>query len=284
MIKFIDMTGKTEDEAIRRALEQLGLERDDVSVEILERAKSGFLGIGGSPATVRVSYDDGQPEPKPEPVKPEPKSAAPKAEKKPVYCAEVLQKEVRAREKQEREAKRGERRAEPKAEKAPREPVVLGEEIRDEKSEQIRTFLSGLLEHMDAEAEVKVYEVEKNRYKVILEGEKLGALIGRRGETLDAIQQLTNYSINRGGESKRARVQIDAENYREKREESLERLAQKVAGKVVKYRRNVTLEPMNAYERHVIHTALQDTQYITTFSIGTEPNRRVVVSYDRTKQ
>ena len=255
MIKFIDMTGKTEDEAIRRALEQLGLERDDVSVEILERAKSGFLGIGGSPATVRVSYDDGQPEP----VKPEPK-----AEKKPVYCAEVLQKEVRAREKQEREAKRGERRAEPKAEKAPREPVVLGEEIRDEKSEQIRTFLSGLLEHMDAKAEVKVYEVEKNRYKVILEGEKLGALIG--------------------GESKRARVQIDAENYREKREESLERLAQKVAGKVVKYRRNVTLEPMNAYERHVIHTALQDTQYITTFSIGTEPNRRVVVSYDRTKQ
>ena len=284
MIKFIDMTGKTEDEAIRRALEQLGLERDDVSVEILERAKSGFLGIGGSPATVRVSYDDGQPEPKPEPVKPEPKSAAPKAEKKPVYCAEVLQKEVRAREKQEREAKRGERRAEPKAEKAPREPVVLGEEIRDEKSEQIRTFLSGLLEHMDAKAEVKVYEVEKNRYKVILEGEKLGALIGRRGETLDAIQQLTNYSINRGGESKRARVQIDAENYREKREESLERLAQKVAGKVVKYRRNVTLEPMNAYERHVIHTALQDTQYIATFSIGTEPNRRVVVSYDRTKQ
>ena len=284
MIKFIDMTGKTEDEAIRRALEQLGLERDDVSVEILERAKSGFLGIGGSTATVRVSYDDGQPEPKPEPVKPEPKSAAPKAEKKPVYCAEVLQKEVRAREKQEREAKRGERRAEPKAEKAPREPAVLGEEIRDEKSEQIRTFLSGLLEHMDAKADVKVYEVEKNRYKVILEGEKLGALIGRRGETLDAIQQLTNYSINRGGESKRARVQIDAENYREKREESLERLAQKVAGKVVKYRRNVTLEPMNAYERHVIHTALQDTQYITTFSIGTEPNRRVVVSYDRTKQ
>ena len=284
MIKFIDMTGKTEDEAIRRALEQLGLERDDVSVEILERAKSGFLGIGGSPATVRVSYDDGQPEPKPEPVKPEPKSAAPKVEKKPVYCAEVLQKEVRAREKQEREAKRGERRAEPKAEKAPREPAVLGEEVRDEKSEQIRTFLSGLLEHMDAKAEVKVYEVEKNRYKVILEGEKLGALIGRRGETLDAIQQLTNYSINRGGESKRARVQIDAENYREKREESLERLAQKVAGKVVKYRRNVTLEPMNAYERHVIHTALQDTQYITTFSIGTEPNRRVVVSYDRTKQ
>ncbi len=283
MIKFVDMTGKTEDEAIRRALEQLGRERDDVSVEILERARSGFFGFGGSPATVRVSYDDGQPEPKQEKKKPEEKPAAPAAEKRPVYCAEVLQKkEVRAKNRPERESRRGERPA--RAEKPAREPVDLGEEVHDEKSEQVRVFLNGLLEHMDAKAEVKVYEVEKGRYKVILEGEKLGALIGRRGETLDAIQQLTNYSINRGGESKRARVQIDAENYREKREESLERLAQKVAGKVVKYRRNVTLEPMNAYERHVIHTALQDTQYVTTFSIGTEPNRRVVVSYDRTKQ
>ena len=278
MIKFIDMTGKTEDEAIRRALEQLGLERDDVSVEILERAKSGFLGIGGSPATVRVSYDDGQPEP----VKPEPKSAAPKAEKKPVYCAEVLQKEVRAREKQEREAKRGERRAEPKAEKAPREPAVLGEEIRDEKSEQIRTFLSGLLEHMDAKAEVKVYEVEKNRYKVILEGEKLGALIGRRGETLDAIQYLTSYAINRDNET-RVRVSVDAGDYRLKREEALQHLAAKMAGKAVKYHRNFTLEPMNAYERHVIHAALQDYPEVTTFSPGSEPHRRIVVAYAKEK-
>lgn len=282
MIKFIDMTGKTEDEAIRRALEQLGLERDDVSVEILERAKSGFLGIGGSPATVRVSYDDGQPEPKPEPVKPEPKSAAPKAEKKPVYCAEVLQKEVRAREKQEREAKRGERRAEPKAEKAPHEPAVLGEEIRDEKSEQIRTFLSGLLEHMDAKAEVKVYEVEKNRYKVILEGEKLGALIGRRGETLDAIQYLTSYAINRDNET-RVRVSVDAGDYRLKREEALQHLAAKMAGKAVKYHRNFTLEPMNAYERHVIHAALQDYPEVTTFSTGSEPHRRIVVAYAKEK-
>ena len=206
MIKFIDMTGKSEEEAIRRALAQLGMERDDVSVEILERAKSGFLGIGGSPAVVRVSYEDGQPEPKEE-KKAEPEvevKAAPKAEK-PVYCAEVLQKEVRAKEKQEREAKRTERRSEPKAEKTPREQVELGEEVHDEKSEQIRTFLTGLLEHMDAPADVKVYEPEKSRYKVILEGDKLGALIGRRGETLDAIQQLTNYSVNRGSCPRRCR-------------------------------------------------------------------------------
>lgn len=299
MIKFIDVTGKTEDEAIQSALAQLKMDRDDVSVEILERAKAGFLGIGSAPARVRVSYDDG----KAEEVKPAEKPAAPKPEKKvepasapkavPMYAPEVLQKKEPRAAKEERSGRparedRRENRA-PRAERAERpapqpKPVVdLGEECHDEKSEQIRAFLKGLLEHMDSAAEVKVYESEKGRYKVFLEGEKLGALIGRRGETLDAIQQLTNYSINRGSEKNRARVQVDAENYREKREQSLERLAEKVAGKVTKYRRNVTLEPMNAYERHVIHTALQDTPSVTTFSIGTEPNRRVVVSYDRTK-
>ena len=299
MIKFIDVTGKTEDEAIQSALAQLKMDRDDVSVEILERAKAGFLGIGSAPARVRVSYDDG----KAEEVKPVEKPAAPKPEKKvepasapkavPMYAPEVLQKKEPRAAKEERGDRparedRRENRA-PRAERAERptpqpKPIVdLGEECHDEKSEQIRAFLKGLLEHMDSAAEVKVYESEKGRYKVLLEGEKLGALIGRRGETLDAIQQLTNYSINRGSEKNRARVQVDAENYREKREQSLERLAEKVAGKVTKYRRNVTLEPMNAYERHVIHTALQDTPSVTTFSIGTEPNRRVVVSYDRTK-
>ena len=299
MIKFIDVTGKTEDEAIQSALAQLKMDRDDVSVEILERAKAGFLSIGSAPARVRVSYDDG----KSEEVKPVEKPAAPKPEKKvepasapkavPMYAPEVLQKKEPRAAKEERSGRparedRRENRA-PRAERAERpapqpKPIVdLGEECHDEKSEQIRAFLKGLLEHMDSAAEVKVYESEKGRYKVFLEGEKLGALIGRRGETLDAIQQLTNYSINRGSEKNRARVQVDAENYREKREQSLERLAEKVAGKVTKYRRNVTLEPMNAYERHVIHTALQDTPSVTTFSIGTEPNRRVVVSYDRTK-
>ena len=110
----------------------------------------------------------------------------------------------------------------------------------------------------------------------------MGALIGRRGETLDAIQQLTSYSVNRTGG--RVRIQLDAENYREKREQSLQHLAHKVAGKVVKYRRSVTLEPMNAYERHVIHTALQDVPGVTTYSTGIDPNRRVIVAYDRDKR
>ena len=158
--------------------------------------------------------------------------------------------------------------------------MELGEPCSDEKAQQITAFLTGLLEHMESTAQVKVYMDSEGRYKVILEGEKLGSLIGRRGETLDAIQQLTNYSINKGGD-KRIRVHVDAENYRLKREQSLHHLAHKVAAKVVKYKRNVTLEPMNAYERHVIHTALQDVEGVTTYSMGTDPNRRVIVAYDR---
>ena len=253
-MRYIDVTGKTEEEAIRKGLEQLGLERDDVSVEILERARSGFLGIGSSPAKVRVTYElDVAEEPKPEAPKAKP------AEKKP-------------------EPKPAEKKAEPKAEEKKTEPAAPACDNDD--ARRIKDFLTGLLEHMDSTAEVKVYEEEKNRYKVILEGQKLGALIGRRGETLDAIQQLTNYAVN-SGRDKRLRIHVDAENYRAKREQSLESLANKVAGKVLKYRRSVTLEPMNAYERHVIHAALQEKEGVTTYSIGTEPNRRVVVAYER---
>ena len=160
------------------------------------------------------------------------------------------------------------------AEEAPVEPAVL--------EERIRAFLTGLLEHMGVEATVNVGEKTENGILVTLEGPKLGALIGHRGETLDAIQQLTNYSVNRG-RTNRTRIHIDAENYRAKREESLRRLANKVAGKVVKYRRNITLEPMNAYERHVIHEALQDYPDVITYSTGTEPNRRTVVAFSRGK-
>ena len=270
-IKFIDMTGKTEDEAIRKALDELGLDRDDVSVEILERAKSGFLGIGASPAKVRVTYgleEESAAPAAPEKVAEEAPKAAPKTEKR--------------KNEQKKPAEKSEKRETPapKAEAAPAPARDLGEECHDEKAQEITAFLTGLLEHMNSNAAVKVYRDEEGRYKVILEGEKLGALIGRRGETLDAIQQLTNYSVNRGND-KRVRIHIDAENYRLKREQSLEHLAEKVAAKVLKYRRNVTLEPMNAYERHVIHTALQNVEGVTTYSMGTEPNRRVIVAFEK---
>ena len=148
--------------------------------------------------------------------------------------------------------------------------------------EKIETFVKGLLEHMGSDAVPHAMKTGDDSYLVDLVGADLGILIGRRGETLDAIQHLTNYAVNRG-QNKRARINVDAENYRTKREESLQRLAVKVAGKVVRYRRNITLEPMNAYERHVIHAALQDHPDVTTFSTGTEPNRRIVVAYSRYK-
>ena len=266
MREFIDVTGKTEDEALSKALEQLGLERDDVSVEILERAKSGFLGLGGCPAKVRVYYgEETEPAAQPAPAQQE----APAPEKKP-----------RPEKKAAAPAPAVEETREEKAQSPAPAAVELGEEVHDEKSEAIRTFLTGLLAQMESEAVVRVYLPEKGRYKVILEGKNLGTLIGRRGETLDAIQQLTSYSVNRSGGG-RVRVQLDAENYREKREQSLQHLARKVAAKVTRYRRSVTLEPMNAYERHVIHTALQDVPGVTTYSTGTEPNRRVIVACDR---
>ena len=267
MREFIDVTGKTEEEAIRKALTQLGLDRDDVSVEILERAKSGFLGLGSSPARVRVSYGPEEEE------APAPVAEAPKAPKAPEKKEE--KKPERKPEKKAEKPAAVKSAAAPKKEAAP--AVDNGEEVDDEKAQAIKKFLHGLLEQMECPAQVHVYLPEKGRYKVILEGNNLGALIGRRGETLDAIQQLTSYSVNRTGG--RVRVQLDAENYREKREQSLQHLAMKVAGKVVKYRRSVTLEPMNAYERHVIHEALQDWRDVSTESTGTEPTRRVVIQY-----
>ncbi len=207
MRKEIEVTGKTEDEAIARALAELGKERDEVSVEILQRAKAGFLSLGAAPAIVKVSYE--------------------------------------------------------------------AEETQEEK---VRKFLEGLLERMGVEADMTFTTRENGGLVVSLSGSNMGPVIGRRGETLDAIQHLTNYIVNRGQE-KRAHISVDAENYRSKREDSLVRLAEKMAAKVIKYRRDMALEPMNSYERHVIHTALQDYAGVTTASSGTEPNRRVVIHY-----
>lgn len=272
-MSYIDVTGKTEDEAIRKALEQLHMDRDDVSVEILERAKSGFLGIGSSPARVRVTYGQEEPEAPAAPVQPE-KKPEPRPQPRPQPKPE--QPKTRKPEPPKAPVKAPEPPAQAPA-AAPEQSVL------DDNARRITEFLTGLLEHMDSPAQVQVTETEKGRYSVVLEGQKLGQLIGRRGETLDAIQQLTNYAVNSGRE-KRIRVHVDAENYRAKREQSLESLARKVAAKVTRYRRSVTLEPMNAYERHVIHAALHDVPGVNTYSIGSEPNRRVVVSYDRDKR
>lgn len=318
MLKFIETTGRSEEDAISAALFQLGLDRDDVSVEVLERAKTGFLGFGSNPAKVRVSYEeeDGKPVPKKDLLDtPVLETVAPVAEKRPQKEEKAVPpapvKEEPAAPVEEETilaAKPGmappkSSRAQSKRREQPRRPradsrlqegdeVIIGSASRpapvsvnltpadpgDERAIKINAFLTGLMEHLNVQAAPEIFVTDEGNYKVILQGQELGAIIGRRGETLDAIQQLTSYCVNRG-QSKRVRIHVDAEGYRAKREESLQRLAVKVAGKVVKYRKNMTLEPMNAYERHVIHTALQDYPNVTTYSTGVEPNRRTVVAY-----
>ena len=299
-------TGKTIDLAIQAALEALSMDRDSVSVEVLENAKSGFLGIGASPAKVKVTYEvpdetnkataalSSASRSKPKKEKPQAPAAKvvdlPKAEKPrvtaPLPVAEPPKAEKPRRDRREKSRTKEEPKApkqeKPRQEKPKAEPKEYTPAAPGSMEERIEQFIQGLLVHMGSDAVPHCAKTDEDSYLVELVGDNLGMLIGRRGETLDAIQHLTNYTINRDA-SKRSRINVDAESYRAKREESLRRHARKVAGKVVRYRRNITLEPMNAYERHVIHATLQDTDDISTFSTGTEPNRRVVVSYNRYK-
>ena len=312
MEKTIVSTGKTIDLAVEAALNQLGLDRDIVSVMVLQQAKSGFLGFGAQPAKVQLSYE--VPDPveekvpekpksalgsasrskpkatalpdtaKPQPPKPEaPKAEAPKpaapAVEPPRQDKPAAPKPPRAPRPERKfdapkapREPRPERKVEPPKEYAPAEPGST--------EEKIEQFIQGLLEHMGSKAVPHCWKVDGNTYKVDLTGEDLGYLIGRRGDTLDAIQHLTNYTVNRDVDG-HIRVNVDAESYREKREDSLRRYARKKAQQVLKARRRTTLEPMNAYERHVIHAALQDMENITTHSTGVEPNRRVVIEYVR---
>ena len=299
MEKTIVTSGKTIDLAIEAALTQLGLDRDSVSVQVLQQAKAGFLGFGAQPAKVQVTYEAPDPIPAPQ----APKSALGSASRsKPKAAAPVKKPEApKAEPKQDApkpapkaeapkaEAPKQEKPAAPKAERkprperkieAPKEPKVYAVAEAGSVEEKIEQFLKGLLENMGSQAVPHAVKGEDNTYHVELVGEDLGFLIGRRGDTLDAIQHLCNYAVNRDVEG-RIRINVDAEDYRAKREDSLRKYARKKAQQVLKARRRTTLEPMNAYERHVIHATLQEMENITTYSTGTEPNRRVVIEYVR---
>ncbi len=297
MEKTLVATGKTIDLAIEAALEQLGLDRDSVSVQVLQQAKSGFLGFGAQPAKVEVTYEVADPVPaapksalssasrskpkvnslkQPEAPKPQPKKAeAPKAPR-PEAPKAPRPEATKAPKAEKPAAPKAERPAPPKVEVpktfVPAEPGSV--------EAQIEEFLKGLLEHMGSDAVPHAWKVDETTYQVELTGENLGFLIGRQGDTLDALQHLTNYSVGRKIPG-HVRINVDAENYRQKREDSLTRYARKKAQQVLKNRRRITLEPMNAYERHVVHAALQDVENINTHSTGNEPNRRVVIEYIR---
>ena len=291
------VTGKTIDEAKANAVAQLGLEPDGFIYQVLQLPKAGFLGFGAQPAKIEVSYEVPDPQPeapkvalsaasrsKPKPAKkPEAPKAEPVKEEKPAAPAAPKAPAVPKAEeapKPEKKERREPKERKPQPPKAPAEPKEYAPAQPGSVEEKIEIFLKGLLEHMNSQAVPHCWKEEGNTYQVELVGEDLGYLIGRRGDTLDAIQHLANYSINRGVEG-HIRINVDAECYREKREESLRRYAVKKAQQVLKMRRRTTLEPMNAYERHVIHAALQDMDNITTHSTGVEPNRCVVIEYVR---
>ncbi len=299
MEKTIITSGKTIDLAIEAALTQLGLDRDSVSVMVLQKEKAGFLGFGAQPAKVQVTYEA----PDPVPTQPKPKSALgaasrnakPKASGAPVKNPDPKpQPKAEAPKVEKPAAPKAEKPVAPKAEQpkperkprperkpeAPKEPKVYAPAESGSVEEKIEQFLKGLLEHMGSDAVPHAAKAGDNTYHVELEGDSLGFLIGRRGDTLDALQHLSNYAINRGVEG-HIRISVDAEDYRAKREESLRKYARKKAIQVLKARRRTTLEPMNAYERHVIHATLQEMDNITTHSTGSEPNRRVVIEYVR---
>ena len=265
MLKSIEFRGKTSEDAVASALSELGLEREDISVEILERGKSGFWGIGAVDAVVRVSYEVPDEE------------AAPVTEPDPV--PEVPEEKTETAEAVERPKKENKKPRQEKssAKHAPAQTTVT-RTAEGAQAEQTEAFLCGLLERMGVSADIDIAPRSGGGLDVKLSGSSIGAVIGRRGETLDAIQHLTNYVVNRGSD-KHSHISVDAENYRAKREESLVRLAEKMASKAIKYKRSMALEPMNSYERHIIHAALQDHDNVTTSSTGAEPNRRVVVSY-----
>ncbi len=205
MLKTIETRGDSIDEAVKKALAELNVERDDVSVEVVQKPKSGFLGIGREPAIVRVSYETSP-------------------------------------------------------------------------ADTAREFLSGLLDRFGTPAHIDTtVDQQEHTIHIELSGSNMGAVIGRRGDTLDAIQYLTSIVANREEED-RWRITVDTENYRKKRESALQALAQKTAQKALKYKKPVALEPMNPHERRIIHSALQDFDGVTTYSTGSEPNRRVIVS------
>ena len=313
MEKYIVTTGKTIELAIEAALAQLKLDRDSVSVEVLKNARSGFLGIGSSPAEVKVTYEvpdevvapktalSSASRSKPK-ERPEIPAATTGVISRPGKKIEPEQQPRRAEKKPDRRSDkkaepRPERKAEPRAEKPRQEKPRQEKQPKAEApkvartyapaepgsvEEKIEVFLKGLLEHMGSDAVPHAYKLDEESYRADLVGGDAGLLIGRRGDTLDAIQYLTGYAVNRDRE-KRLRISVDAGNYRLKREDSLRQLANKMAAKAAKYRRNFTLEPMNAYERHIIHAALQEYPEVTTFSTGTEPHRRVVVAYAKEK-
>ena len=311
-MKFIESTGKTVKDAISKGLAELGCDSADVDIQVIEMGSPGLFGIFGRPAKVRLTLKESdkdleidlpvlsidQPsgrkreKAKPEKArvdkpqkaeKPEKKQEAPKPREERADAAKPEAPKPRP-EKKKREPKP----QKPAAETAPetevpapapveQEPFVpTPDDQLSETAHNARAFLMGLTERMGVPAQIAVSE-SPEQIRMVLSGENMSILIGRRGETLDALQYLTSLNVNRAREDY-LRVSLDTENYRAKREEALRKLAVRMAGRCKKSGRRVALEPMNPYERRILHSALQADPDVTTHSEGEEPYRRVIIT------
>ncbi len=266
-IEELFFEGKTIDLALEKAAEAMGEDKDMLCYEVVQTASRGIFGIGATPAKIKIEKEV-------------PDAPVKKAEKKPAKEVKLPEgfapEKISKKQKSEKPAKEA-KPAQPVVTKRVLTPVQDG----DENAAAIEKFLLGLLAELEIEdGKVTVSLDESGNYFADVAGSKMGVLIGRRGETLDAAQYLTSLVVNRG-KDKKIKVVLDSENYREKRAIALEALANKTADKAIKYKRNQALEPMDAYERRIIHAALTGREHITTYSVGTDPRRKVVVAYQK---
>lgn len=250
MARVIEIEGKTIDEALYLGLDQLKLTIDEVEMEVVDYGQKGFMGIGYKPVKVKLTERE-------EAVVPD----------------FILNKD-------KEKAPRKDRREKPRKEKKVEQTEEIKGEYFPEGTEfvenEVTEFLQGLMEHVGIKGSKVQATNTDNGLLVNLTGEDMGTLIGRRGETLDAVQYLASLVYNKDKDDYH-RVTVDTENYRKKRENTLIKLAKKKAGQVVKTGRKVVLEPMSPFERRIIHFALQNDKYVTTYSEGEEPNRHIVI-------
>ena len=259
MIREVIATGKTVEAAIDSGCEKLGLGRDEIDFEIIDMPRKGFLGLTNTPAKVRVFKEE------PDPV------AAPVVEAKPVEKKPVAEAKPVIEKKAEK--------AVVIEEKVEAEPVAEEKKVYNlgNKVDVAVRYVEDILKGMGLDNITVTHTVSENVLNIKLEGDVSGAAIGRRGETLDALQYLAGLTANRG-EGDYMRIVIDSGNYRDKRRNTLEQLAKKLANSVIRSGRSTTLEPMNPYERRIIHSTIADIKGVTSSSIGEEPNRCVVIS------
>ncbi len=267
---YIEITGKTVDEALTNALVKLETTSDKVEYEVVSKGSSGFLGIGAKPAVIKARRkSDKKNTTKVKTSVSKDIDMKEEAEKIVKTVAKNVESETVVESKAIKEEKKSEAKTE----------VMSHEEIE----RRIRTFLDDMFKAMDMKVEIKISFNEKDEcVDVELLGDNMGVLIGKRGQTLDSIQYLISLVVNKGKE-KYVRIKVDTENYRNRRKETLESLAKNIAYKVKRSKSPVSLEPMNPYERRIIHAALQNDKYVSTRSEGEEPFRHVVIFLDKNK-